>query len=666
MSTENSSALDAVVHNALESVEKKQAEQAQAAKEKKENKHPAPHPAGNRAARRAHLQHKQALYSDEEEHSAQKQGEKRQGNDTRNDRGDRGRNEGRRKPAHRSERDGEPRRDRYRERPQTSFDDDRGGRPRRERGNRGDKDSRGYQGDRRGNRGNNDRRGAGRANRDNRDNRGGRGGYQSRSKSDFRKPEFKPTPFVLEEAFPVVEGKVSFADLPLDHKLLHAIHDLGFTHPTPVQEQSVPAAYNDGEPRDLMVSSRTGSGKTAAFLLPVLQSMLTRNDGAADKAPKQNNRRRKFTPAQPDALVLCPTRELAQQVAQDAIALCKYVRNIRIACVVGGMAYGRQLQALNGARLVIATPGRLLDLYDNGQIETQNIRHLILDEADRMLDMGFADDLEALNEATEAREQTLMFSATFEPRIQKLARDMMRDPIQLTLASAQEQHDNITQRLHWADSQKHKQRLLEHWLRDTAIEQAIVFAATKRECDMLATLLQSDGFRAEALHGDMKQGQRNRTLRGLREGHIRYLIATDVAARGIDVPTITHVFNFGLPMKAEDYVHRIGRTGRAGRDGTAVTFATFAERKKIRDIERYTKQTIETAEIEGLEPVGKLSDFKRGGGKNGKGGGGGRRRSRHNSSGYAARKGGGGGARGERRGGRDGGGRGNGGGRGRR
>lgn len=614
MSTEHDSVLDAVVHNALQSMQNETRDQASSQPRQQQADGGQPR-RRNRAERRAHLQHSGGAggqAGEGQKNEGQKDGQKKQ---ARQGRSADARYAGSGDNAPRSRR-------------RNSADGEKG-RGSRYRGGKGDGRS-------------------GFAERS-----AGRRGSQWRDGNAHNAPE--PTPFVLEEAFPVVEGTIGFADLSLDSRLLHALHDQGFTAPTPVQQQAVPAAYNAGEPQDVMVSSRTGSGKTVAFLLPVLQSMIERSaDTAAAPAgkPRGSNRRR-FTPARPQALVLCPTRELAQQVAQDAIAVLKYVRGVRVACVVGGVAYGRQLQALNQAAVVVATPGRLLDLHSNGQIEVEGVHHLVLDEADRMLDMGFADDLEAINSATQMREQTLMFSATFEPRIQKLARGMMREPVQLTLESAQQQHSNITQTLYWADTPGHKRKLLNHWMRDVSIEQAIVFAATKRECDKLAYYLQEEGFRAEALHGDMKQGQRNRTLRALRGGNIRFLVATDVAARGIDVPSITHVFNYGMPMKSEDYVHRIGRTGRAGRDGHAITFAVFDDRRKIRDIEKYTQQKIDVATIDGLEPEGSLEDFRgRGAGKGrGRAGGGGRGRNsaggggrdRHNKSGYAARKGNGGG-----------------------
>ena len=429
----------------------------------------------------------------------------------------------------------------------------------------------------------------------------------------------------------------AFAALGLAPELLQAVADLGFTEPTLVQRQAIPLALAvpQNEPGDhpfvdLMVSSQTGSGKTAAFLLPVLDTLIRRRaeeeaqsraefdrlaaEAAArgEAAPKRPRRKdptnpRHFKPATPGALILCPTRELAQQVANDAIDLVRHCRGLRIANVVGGMPYPVQIARLQNANLVVATPGRLLDLQRSGQIQLDRVQFLVVDEADRMLDLGFADDLAEINRLTEQRQQTMMFSATFAPRIQQLAMRVMHDHgarvRKLQIASPQERHANIREVLFWADNPEHKRRLLDHWLRDTSIDQAIVFASTQVECDALAYDLQQAGFSAVALHGALSQGLRNRRLMALRNGQVQVLVATDVAARGIDVPTITHVFNFGLPMKAEDYTHRIGRTGRAGRDGLAITLAEFRDRRRIGDIEAFTRQRLTTEVIPGLEPV---------------------------------------------------------------
>ena len=426
-----------------------------------------------------------------------------------------------------------------------------------------------------------------------------------------------------------------FELLGLAPELIRAVADLGYTQPTTVQQKTIPKALpgagHAGQSFiDLMVSSQTGSGKTAAFLLPVLHTLIqnqaqaeARERAAFEQAvaeaaakgvspPKKPRRKnpteaRNFKAPSPGALVVCPTRELAQQVAHDAIELVKHCRGLRIANIVGGMPYQLQIARLQNADLVVATPGRLLDLHRSMQIKLDQVRFLVVDEADRMLDLGFSDDLAEINQLTSQRQQTMMFSATFAPRIQQLALRVMHDngaSVQkVQIDTPQEKHTNIKQVLFWADNITHKRKLLDHWLRDASIDQAIVFASTQVECDGLANDLQQDGFSAVALHGALSQGLRNRRLMALRNGQVQILVATDVAARGIDVPTVTHVFNFGLPMKAEDYTHRIGRTGRAGRDGLAVTFAEFRDRRKIFDIEHYTHQHFKAETILGLEPV---------------------------------------------------------------
>ena len=488
--------------------------------------------------------------------------------------------------------------------------------------------------------------------------------------------ETSPVETILATETEVVTETVpnGFVTLGLADELVRAVADLGYQQPTAVQLQAIPLALPSDDPEhhgynDLMVSSQTGSGKTAAFLLPVLHTLIRQQAEAEAKeradyeracaeaaakgepAPKRAKRKdptnpRNFKAAVPGALVLCPTRELAQQVAHDAIELVKHCRGLRIANVVGGMPYQIQIAKLQNANLVVATPGRLLDLQRSMQIKLDQVQFLVVDEADRMLDLGFADDLAEINQLTAQRRQTMMFSATFAPRIQQLAMRVMHDNgsgvHKVQVASPQEKHANIKQVLFWADNAHHKRQLLDHWLRDASIDQAIVFASTQVECDGLANDLQQDGFSAVALHGALSQGLRNRRLMALRNGQVKILVATDVAARGIDVPTITHVFNFGLPMKAEDYTHRIGRTGRAGRDGLAVTFAEFRDRRKIFDIEAYSKQPFKAETIPGMEPKQRFPDARSErsnfGGRNSRAG---------NSDGYSRdRKFGNGGARG--------------------
>jgi superfamily II DNA/RNA helicase len=457
-----------------------------------------------------------------------------------------------------------------------------------------------------------------------------------------------------EAATPVAEDIPNgFVTLGLAPELIQAVKDLGFTQPTTVQLKTIPLAMQgvstDGNSSrfvDLMVSSQTGSGKTAAFLLPVLHTLLKQQEQAEAKAhadyeqavadaaakgeapPKRAKRKdptnpRHFSAPTPGALIVCPTRELAQQVAHDAIDLVQHCRGLRVANIVGGMPYQLQIAKLQNANLVVATPGRLLDLQRSMQIKLDQVQFLVVDEADRMLDLGFSDDLAEINQLTIDRKQTMMFSATFAPRIQQLAARVMREPQRITIDSPQEKHANIKQVLFWADNAQHKRKLLDHWLRDTTINQAIVFASTQIECDGLANDLQQDGFDAVALHGALSQGLRNRRLMALRQGQVQILVATDVAARGIDVPTVTHVFNFGLPMKAEDYTHRIGRTGRAGRDGLAVTFAELRDRRKIFDIESFNRQPIKAEVVPGLEPKQRIPESRTNsfGGRDNRGGG---------------------------------------------
>ena len=455
----------------------------------------------------------------------------------------------------------------------------------------------------------------------------------------------------------VVAEPNGFVKLGLAKELLQAVADMGFTQPTSVQMATIPKAMQalDADPKDanftdLLVSSQTGSGKTAAFLLPVLHTLLKQQEAAErheraeferlsaeavarGEAPLKKPKRkdptnlRNFKPATPGALILCPTRELAQQVCADAIDLVRHCRGLRVANVVGGIPYQLQIAKLQNADLVVATPGRLLDLQRSLQIKLDQVQFLVVDEADRMLDLGFADDLTEVNQLTIERKQTMMFSATFAPRIMQLATRVMRQPQRVEIDSPHEKHASITQSLMWSDNMTHKRKLLDHHLRDTTINQAIVFACTQVECDGLANDLVQEGFSAVALHGALGQGLRNRRLMAFRDGRVQILVATDVAARGLDVPTITHVINYGLPMKAEDYVHRIGRTGRAGREGQAITIAEFRDRRKIQDIEHYTQQNLKASVIAGLEPQQRFAPTSErprgnfGGGRDDRGGG---------------------------------------------
>jgi superfamily II DNA/RNA helicase len=385
---------------------------------------------------------------------------------------------------------------------------------------------------------------------------------------------------------------MSFASLGLHEALLKAVASSGYETATEVQLQAIPPAV---EGADLMVSASTGSGKTAAFILPALQRVL-----ASRSDEKTRERGRIYGPR---VLVLAPTRELAMQVAKAAATYGRWVPGLRVATVVGGVPYPAQIAALRGPLdILISTPGRLLDHIQTGKCVLENVEMLVLDEADRMLDMGFIDDINTIAEQIPATRQTVMFSATFLGHVGRLAQNLLRDPKRIDVASHTDTHANIEQRLHWADNVNHKNALLDHILTQKEMEQAVVFTSTQRDADWLADRLADMGHHVASLHGGHPQGRRNRVLQGLRNKQLKILVATDVAARGIDVPTISHVINYGLPMKAEDYVHRIGRTGRAGRNGLAVTLAERMDTGMIRRIQQFTTQNIPVGIVTGLEP----------------------------------------------------------------
>ena len=388
----------------------------------------------------------------------------------------------------------------------------------------------------------------------------------------------------------------NFASLGLHETSLRALTDSGYAQATEVQALAIPPAL---QRHDLMVSSSTGSGKTASFVLPALERVLAAR-AARDAGGPGRDRNAVYGPR---VLVLTPTRELAMQVAKAASTYGRHVQGLRVATVVGGVPYPLQIKALRGPLdILIATPGRLLDHLQTGKAVLEHVEVLVLDEADRMLDMGFIDDIRTIAEHTPAERQTLMYSATFAGHVGRLAQQLLRDPQKIDVSSHTDTHVNIEQRLHWADNGMHKNALLDHILTDRSVEQALVFTSTQRDADWLADRLADLGHAVASLHGAMPQGRRNRTLTALRRGDLRVLVATDVAARGIDVPTISHVVNYGLPMKAEDYVHRIGRTGRAGRNGLAVTLAERMDAGMVRRIQHFTTQTIPVSTVVGLEP----------------------------------------------------------------
>jgi superfamily II DNA/RNA helicase len=387
---------------------------------------------------------------------------------------------------------------------------------------------------------------------------------------------------------------MSFESLGLPVALSRAVADAGYTEATAVQAAAIPPALQGA---DLRVSAATGSGKTASFVLPALNLVLAARGDAS-------KRRDKGVVHGPRVLVLAPTRELAMQVANATVAYGRHIPGLRVATIVGGVPYGAQLKALRGPLdVLIATPGRLMDHMASGKAILANVEMFVLDEADRMLDMGFIDDITHIASFLPRERQTVMFSATFAGPVGQLAKNMLKPEAQtIAVATHTSTHVNIEQRLHWADDGKHKHAMLEQLLADRDVDQALIFTSTQRDADWLADRLAEIGHRVASLHGGMPQGRRNRVLQGLRSRDLRVLVATDVAARGIDVPSISHVINYGLPMKAEDYVHRIGRTGRAGRSGLAVTLAERRDAGMIQRIQRFTTQRIPVATVAGLEP----------------------------------------------------------------
>jgi len=378
---------------------------------------------------------------------------------------------------------------------------------------------------------------------------------------------------------------MSFTTLGLDPSLLATLTALGYTQPTAVQMAAIPAAIAGG---DLLVSSQTGSGKTAAFVLPALQRL--------------------YKPAAtsgigPRILILTPTRELALQV-QKATHGYGNGQRMRTASVVGGMPYGLQLKLLSrGVDVVIATPGRLKDHMDRRTVNLVRVELLVLDEADRMLDMGFQEEIDAIVAKIPKERQTLLFSATLEGIVGHLAQRVTRNPQRIAIARVAETRPDITQHALMADNHAHKVRMLDTLLREEEVDQTLVFTATKRAAEDLSGELLGKGFDVGALHGDMRQRERSQMLQRLRDGKMKVLVATDVAARGIDVPGINLVVNYDAPRQAEDYVHRIGRTGRAGRAGVAVTFLSAQDRHLVRQIERLTGNVVTMMVIPGLEPA---------------------------------------------------------------
>ncbi len=367
----------------------------------------------------------------------------------------------------------------------------------------------------------------------------------------------------------------TFESLGLDPKLLRSIESAGYTTPTPIQLQAIPPVLAG---RDVMGLAQTGTGKTAAFGLPLIHRLLTHPGRPAPKTVK--------------ALVLAPTRELVSQIAGNLETYVKGTR-MKVTSVVGGASINRQTRTLaHGTDILVATPGRLIDLMDRRALRLDSARFLVLDEADQMLDMGFIHALRRIAPALGTPRQTMLFSATMPRQMTEIAAAYLDDPVRIEAARVGKPADRIVQGVHWAESRADKIRLLKQHLSAAPEGLALVFGRTKHGSEKLMKDLVKDGFRAVSIHGNKSQGQRERALRAFRAGEARILVATDVAARGIDIPGVSHVYNFDLPEVAENYVHRIGRTARAGADGDAVAFVSGSEIALLRQIEKLMKFSI--------------------------------------------------------------------------
>jgi len=372
----------------------------------------------------------------------------------------------------------------------------------------------------------------------------------------------------LESLVPLTQS--GFATLGLAEPLLRALEAAEFVTPTPIQARAIPPLL---EGRDLFGIAQTGTGKTAAFALPILHRL------ASEPRPSYAGVR---------ALILAPTRELAVQIFND-LKRYRGTLPIRLAAIFGGVGQVPQVEALKrGVDIVVATPGRLLDLQEQGHVRLGRASVLVLDEADRMLDMGFLPAIRRVVQALPKVRQTMLFSATMPPPIAKLAADLLRDPLRIEVTPAATPVERIEQRVHFVE-QPHKPGLLAKLLTDPSLERVIVFTRTKHGANRVVEQLGKSGTRADAIHGNKSQSARQKALESFRNGKVRVLVATDIASRGIDVAGITHVVNYELPNEPENYVHRIGRTARAGASGAAISFCASGERAFLRDIERLTK-----------------------------------------------------------------------------
>jgi ATP-dependent RNA helicase RhlE len=376
---------------------------------------------------------------------------------------------------------------------------------------------------------------------------------------------------------------MSFENLGLSQALLKAVHDENYTTPTPIQEKAIPAILGGA---DLMASAQTGTGKTAGFTLPILQKL---SGGERTRG------------GQVRALILTPTRELAAQIHESIKTYGKYER-ARSAVVFGGVKINPQMMILRGGLdILVATPGRLLDLHQQNAVKFDQLEILVLDEADRMLDMGFIRDIKKILALLPAKRQNLLFSATFSTEIRELAKGLLSNPVEINVAPVNTTAERVTQTVHPVDKSR-KTELLSHLIRTNNWYQVLVFSRTKHGANKLVQLLEKDGIQAAAIHGNKSQAQRTKVLQQFKTGTLQVLVATDIAARGIDIDQLPHVINYDLPDVPEDYVHRIGRTARAGAEGVAVSLLGGDQIKQIKAIEKILKTTLPRTIVPGFEP----------------------------------------------------------------
>jgi ATP-dependent RNA helicase DeaD len=393
-----------------------------------------------------------------------------------------------------------------------------------------------------------------------------------------------PAPETIPAAVP------GFSSLNLEPNVARVLAEVGYETPSPIQAATIPSLL---EGRDVLGQAQTGTGKTAAFALPILSRI-------------------NVTHGKPQALVLAPTRELAIQVAEAFQKYATYIPGFQVLPIYGGQSYGPQLHGLRrGAHVIVGTPGRVIDHMDKGTLDLSELRFLVLDEADEMLRMGFIDDVEKVLKATPSTRQVALFSATMPSQIRRIAQTHLKDPVEVTIKTKTTTAANIRQRYWWV-SGVNKLDALTRILEAEGFDAMIIFARTKQATEELAEKLQARGFAAAAINGDIAQAQRERVIQQLKDGKLDILVATDVAARGLDVDRISHVLNYDIPTDTESYVHRIGRTGRAGRNGDAILFVTPRERNLLRAIERATRQPIEQMELPTVDAVNdhRIAKFK--------------------------------------------------------